>query len=89
MPLKLKNPFGKSKKKHKKIKSTKRLLSSDERKRVSYLQSLLREEKKAADKILGTSLKDSFEKWLRTETRKHSPRRTKKKSKTRKKKSKK
>jgi len=67
MPLKVKNPFAKTKKKHHKVGHYKKpLLSSGERKRMTLYKQLLSEQKKAEDVRLGNSLKDSFEKYLAT-----------------------
>lgn len=85
MPFKLKNPFRKTQKKRK-AKSPKKLLSSGERARMSYLKTLLRAENKAADIKLGKELKDSFEKFLGT--KKHSSPKRRRKDKTKKKKKK-
>jgi hypothetical protein len=82
MPLKLKNPFRRTKKRRSPPKM-KRLLSSDERKRMHYLDSLLKAEQRAADETLGKSLKNSFEKFL---TKKSTKKHRHKKSKTHKRK---
>jgi hypothetical protein len=65
MPLTLRNPFRKTRKKHcRTARQPKQLLSSGERKRMSYLKKLLAKENEAADVKLGKSLKNSFEKFL-------------------------
>ena len=86
MPTKLKNPFKKTSKKHKKIMHHRKpLLSSDERKRLTLYKKLKSDERKAADIRLGNSLKGSFEKFLATQRRRPSSK--KKRRKTKKKKS--
>ena len=86
MPIKLKNPFRITKKRRSPPKM-KRLLSSDERKRMHLLDTLLKEEQRAADLTLGKSLKNSFEKFLtKKSTKKHKHKHKHKKGKTHKRK---
>lgn len=85
MPTKLKNLFGKTKKKHKKVlHHRKPLLSSNERKRLTLYKKLRSDERKA-DMRLGNNLKGSFEKFLATQSKR--PGSKKKKGKTKKKRS--
>ena len=86
MPIKLRNPFGKTQKKRGKVKNHKKpLLSSGERKQLSFYKKLRSEEKKAADVHLGNSLKGSFEKYLATQKKRSSSKKKKGKSKKKKK----
>ncbi|MBM94052.1 MAG: hypothetical protein CMF51_04815 [Legionellales bacterium] len=80
MPIRLRNPLRKTKKKSKSPRKVKKLLSSDERKRMTYLKTLLEKENRAMDITLGKSLKSSFEKFLTK--KKHSKGRRPKKSKS-------
>jgi len=85
MPIKLRNPFRKTKKKRKPI-SPKKLFSSGERERMSYLKALIEKENKADDIKLGNALKDSFEKFLGTKSkRKNSKKKRRNKTKGKKK----
>jgi hypothetical protein len=85
MHLTLRNPFRKTRKKHcRTARQPKQLLSSGERKRMSYLKKLLAKENEAADVKLGKSLKNSFEKFLSSK-KKSGSKKTKTKTKTKKK----
>lgn len=87
MPLKVKNPFAKTKKKHHKVGHYKKpLLSSGERKRMTLYKQLLSEQKKAEDVRLGNSLKGSFEKYLATHKKPATAKKKKRHHKTKKKK---
>lgn len=83
MPIRLKNPFGKTKKKRKLVVHHKKpLLSSGERERMTLYKKLRSDErKKSADMRLGNSLKGSFEKYLATQKKRSGSKKKKRKTK--------
>lgn len=85
MPIKIRNPFGKTKKKRKKSKSPlKKLFSSGERKQMSLYKTLRRQEQKATDLNLGQNIKNSFEKFLGSKKKRTKRTKKSKKSKSKK-----
>lgn len=87
MPLfKLRNPFGKTKKRKPKRRSpaiVKRLLSSGEHKQIAYLKTLIKKENAVADVKLGKSLNNSFDRWLSSEKKRKTTKRKSPKRKSR------